>query len=186
MTGFDPHGPVPANATRRPLLRRILLAGVVVTVFGLAALVMGLIVVDSLGLTTAALAMVTSSLAIGIVVPTFLWVDRLEGEPARLLWFAVLWGALISTLGALLLSATGMQFVAGLHEDPLVVGAVVVAPVTEELLKGLGVALIFWRARREFDGVVDGIVYAGLVAAGFAFVENILYLGTAYAEAVPR
>lgn len=183
MTGFDPHGPVPANATRRPLLRRVLLTGVVVTVFGLAALVMGLIVVDSLGLSAAALAMVTSSLAIGIVVPTFLWVDRLEGEPARLLWFAFLWGALISTLGALLLSATGMQFVAGLHEDPMVVGAVVVAPVTEELLKGLGVALIFWRARREFDGVVDGIVYAGLVAAGFAFVENILYLGTAYAEA---
>ena len=31
--------------------------------------------------------------------------------------------------------------------------------------------------RREFDGVVDGVVYAGLVAAGFAFTENILYFG---------
>ncbi|HEY9411183.1 MAG TPA: PrsW family intramembrane metalloprotease, partial [Jiangellaceae bacterium] len=34
--------------------------------------------------------------------------------------------------------------------------------------------------RRELDGVVDGIVYAGMVAAGFAFVENILYLGRAF------
>jgi hypothetical protein len=36
--------------------------------------------------------------------------------------------------------------------------------------------------RREIDGIVDGIVYAGLVAAGFAFTENILYLGRAFAE----
>jgi len=41
--------------------------------------------------------------------------------------------------------------------------------------------LVWWR-RREFDGVVDGIVYAGLVAAGFAFTENILYFGRAFAS----
>jgi hypothetical protein len=33
---------------------------------------------------------------------------------------------------------------------------------------------------REFDGVVDGVVYAGIVAAGFAFTENILYFGRAF------
>ena len=33
--------------------------------------------------------------------------------------------------------------------------------------------------RREFDGVVDGIVYAGLAGVGFAFTENVLYLGRA-------
>ena len=56
------------------------------------------------------------------------------------------------------------------------------APVTEEVAKGLGVLLIFLAARREFNGVTDGIVYAGIVAAGFAFVENILYLGRSFAE----
>jgi protease PrsW len=30
------------------------------------------------------------------------------------------------------------------------------------------------------DGVLDGIVYAGIVGVGFAFTENILYLGGAY------
>ena len=43
------------------------------------------------------------------------------------------------------------------------------------------VGLLIFR-RREFDGIVDGIVYAGLVAAGFAFTENILYFGRAFAE----
>jgi protease PrsW len=43
------------------------------------------------------------------------------------------------------------------------------------------VGLLVFR-RREFDGLVDGIVYAGLVGAGFAFTENILYMGRAFAE----
>ncbi len=53
------------------------------------------------------------------------------------------------------------------------------APIVEEGAKGLFlVGLLIFR-RRELDGVVDGIVYAGLTAAGFAFTENILYLGRA-------
>ncbi|TQM96070.1 RsiW-degrading membrane proteinase PrsW (M82 family) [Ornithinimicrobium humiphilum] len=182
VLAFQPDAPVPPNATHRPRLRGFVVTGVVVTLFGLAALVMGLIVYDVIGLAAAGLAMLTASIAIGIVVPTFLWIDRLEAEPARLLWFAFLWGALISTLGAIVLNQLGVDFVAGLDQDPMVVGAVVLAPLTEEFAKGLGVLLIFWRARREFNGVTDGIVYAGLVAAGFAFVENILYLGQAYVE----
>jgi len=50
----------------------------------------------------------------------------------------------------------------------------------EELAKALGVLVVFFAARREFNGVVDGITYAGLVAIGFAFVEDILYLGRGY------
>ena len=110
---YHPTGPAPANATRRPMLRTVLLVGVVVTVFALAALVMGTVVYSSIGMTAAALAMATSAIALGIVVPTFLHVDRLEAEPARLLWFAFLWGALISTLGALVLNELGVAFVAG-------------------------------------------------------------------------
>jgi RsiW-degrading membrane proteinase PrsW (M82 family) len=43
------------------------------------------------------------------------------------------------------------------------------------------VGLLLFR-RREFDGIIDGIVYAGIVAAGFAFTENILYFGRAFGE----
>ena len=55
--------------------------------------------------------------------------------------------------------------------------AAVVAPITEEGAKGLFILLLLWFRRRVIDGVLDGIVYAGLVGVGFAFTENILYLG---------
>ena len=50
------------------------------------------------------------------------------------------------------------------------------APVTEEASKGLFLLLLLWWRRAELDGVLDGIVYAGMVGIGFAFTENILYL----------
>ena len=40
--------------------------------------------------------------------------------------------------------------------------------------------LLLWWRRAELDGVLDGIVYAGMVGIGFAFTENILYLAAAY------
>jgi len=39
--------------------------------------------------------------------------------------------------------------------------------------------LLLYR-RAELDGILDGIVYAGMVGIGFAFMENILYLSQAY------
>ena len=46
--------------------------------------------------------------------------------------------------------------------------------------KGLFILLLLWWRRAELDGVLDGIVYAGMVGVGFAFTENILYLAGAY------
>jgi RsiW-degrading membrane proteinase PrsW (M82 family) len=56
--------------------------------------------------------------------------------------------------------------------------AVVQAPVIEEAGKALGILVIFWVARRHFDGPIDGLVYAAWIAGGFAFTENILYFGS--------
>jgi hypothetical protein len=58
---------------------------------------------------------------------------------------------------------------------------VISAPVAEEALKGTFLVGLLYLRRREIDGVVDGAVYAGLVAAGFAFSENVLYFGRAFA-----
>ena len=58
--------------------------------------------------------------------------------------------------------------------------ATVVAPVTEEAAKGLFILLLLFYRRNELDGVLDGLVYAGMVGIGFAFTENILYLTSAY------
>ncbi|TXK19802.1 PrsW family intramembrane metalloprotease [Homoserinibacter sp. GY 40078] len=106
------------------------------------------------------------------------WIDRWEPEPRALLAFGFLWGAGVSIAVTLLIDV-GIQLAAyasGTDPDASdLLGGIVQAPVVEETAKGLGVLLIFLVARRFFDGPVDGIVYAAVVAAGFAFTENILY-----------
>jgi protease PrsW len=117
------------------------------------------------------------------VVAAFLWVDRWEPEPPKLLLAAFLWGAGISVLGAALVNDAVTGF--GEHEFGTGGGdwaaAVISAPVAEEALKGTFLVGLLYLRRREIDGVVDGAVYAGLVAAGFAFSENVLYFGRAFA-----
>jgi hypothetical protein len=50
------------------------------------------------------------------------------------------------------------------------------APIVEEVLKACALVGIFVWARREFDGVLDGIIYGALVGLGFSMSENTLYL----------
>lgn len=110
-------------------------------------------------------------------------VDHWEPEPRGLLAFAVGWGAIAAVaiaLGVDLLITTMF----GPADTPAreAFMAVVQAPIVEEVAKGLGVLLIFAVARRAFDGPIDGIVYGGLVGAGFAFTENIQYFAISYIE----
>ena len=116
-----------------------------------------------------------------VVVPALLWLDRFEAEPTALLLFAFGWGAAVATLIAVLVNSTSIALLKASGGD-VTVGAVVIAPIVEETCKGLAVLLVFLYRRREFDGVVDGIVYAGMAGIGFAFTENVLYLGRALAD----
>ena len=61
-------------------------------------------------------------------------------------------------------------------------GAALVAPVNEELYKGAGLVLIYLMARREFDGVMDGLVYGAMIGLGFQVMENVQYFMFAAAE----
>jgi RsiW-degrading membrane proteinase PrsW (M82 family) len=114
-------------------------------------------------------------------VPALLWLDRFEAEPTALLLFAFGWGAAVATLIAILVNSTSIALLKA-SGGSVTVGAVVVAPIVEETCKGLAVLLVFLYRRGEFDGVVDGIVYAGMAGIGFAFTENVLYLGRALAD----
>jgi RsiW-degrading membrane proteinase PrsW (M82 family) len=98
------------------------------------------------------------------------------------LWFALLWGGGVSILAAAVFNQLGADYFFGVTADAdlaFQLTASFVAPVVEETAKGVGVLLIFLARRRYFDGPVDGVVYAATVAAGFAFVENVLYFGQA-------
>ena len=129
---------------------------------------------------TGALGLITGAVLAAIpvfpVVATFLWLDRYEAEPTSLLVLAFAWGAGFATFGALVINTASMVAIKAAGGD-VTTTAVFVAPFVEEAFKGGAIVLILVLRRREFDGVVDGIVYAGMSGIGFAFVENVLYLG---------
>lgn len=113
------------------------------------------------------------------------WLDRYEKEPVPLLGGVFGWGAVIAILGALALQLSlnqGIRMLTGSQALEEIVGASLFAPITEELLKGLAVLGIFLLFPHEFDSILDGIVYAGIAALGFAATEDVLYYFSSYLE----
>ena len=125
---------------------------------------------------TMVMATVLATVPVGPLVACYLWLDRYEPEPRRLLAAGLLWGGFVATAVAIILEGIGGLFV-GISNDT---SLAIVAPITEEATKGAFLLLLLWWRRAELDGVLDGLVYAGMVGIGFAFVENILYLAAAY------
>ncbi|PKW27067.1 PrsW family intramembrane metalloprotease [Phycicoccus duodecadis] len=172
------------DPTTRSALRSWVLTGVAGVGFLVAALVVSAYLGATFGVQTALLALAVAVIPLGIVLPTFVWLDRFESEPTRYLVGAFLWGALVAAIVAALFNTSAILVLQN-TTDPtaaLTTTAVLVAPVVEEALKGALVLLVWLVLRREFDGVTDGMVYAGVCAAGFAFTENIQYLAQAYTE----
>ena len=112
--------------------------------------------------------------------------DRLDPEPMFMLVMAFLWGAGTSTIISLILEALGFAALQpGLGDYSDAAGAVILAPVIEETMKGLILFGIFWFRRREIDGITDGIVYAATTALGFAAAENIVYYISSASDGAP-
>ncbi|MFL6174611.1 MAG: PrsW family intramembrane metalloprotease [Marmoricola sp.] len=140
------------------------------------AAVMALVLLASGAPDALAIGLVLAAIPVGPVIGCYLWLDRYEPEPRSLLLLALGWGAFVATSGAIFLQAFD-SFAFGPTEATQ---SVLVAPVTEEAAKGLFIVLLLLYRRAELDGILDGIVYAGMVGIGFAFMENILYLTQAY------
>lgn len=106
--------------------------------------------------------------------------DRYDPEPAYALLMALAWGGVAACgFSALVNSAVSAGIGGSVGEA---VGAVVSAPIVEEASKGILLLGFFYFLRREFDGVVDGIIYASFCAIGFAAVENVIYYARAGLE----
>lgn len=193
MTSLQPPheapGVTPAAYRRRALHQRRRVLGPVIglVLLGICGLLMVGVLLGNLGGGAVLVGAICAMVPVGPVVWAFLWMDRWEPEPPRMLLIAFLWGACFAALAALVINtsvAVAVSLVLGSGAET--VSAVFVAPFVEEGLKGLFLLLLFWFRRREFDGILDGVVYAGLVAAGFAFSENVLYLGKAFAEGAEK
>ena len=143
---------------------------VLAIVAGLVALFLGLLVLLLIGIETGPIALLLGLLTATIPVPLYIalvfWIDRYEAEPLWMLATAFFWGALIATFFAFLLNTgtgLGVAILAG-EEAGEAFSAVISAPIVEESGKALILFIFFFWKKDEFDGVVDGIVYASMSA----------------------
>jgi RsiW-degrading membrane proteinase PrsW (M82 family) len=155
--------------------RVVLLVGVVLFI-GLCALALLVIVGINIGVVPLLVGIAAAILPVPLLVYAFLWLDRYDPEPVKYLVFCFTWGAGVATFIAFLVN-TGAGWLFDKYDQSENLVAVLVAPFIEESMKAAGPLLLFLVRRKAFSGIIDAIVYCGLSAAGFAFVENILYLG---------
>ncbi len=166
----------PLPSPQRPRLLTTLVWVAVCVVVAACTLLSVLAITTETGWLGLVTGVVLAAIPVFPVIATFLWLDRFEAEPTSLLVLAFAWGGGVATFGALVINTASVLAIKSSGGD-VTVAAVLVAPVVEETLKGLAVVVVLLLRRNEFDGVVDGIVYAGMAGIGFAFVENVLYLG---------
>ncbi|HYP92074.1 MAG TPA: PrsW family intramembrane metalloprotease, partial [Mycobacterium sp.] len=166
---------------RPPFQRRIRKVGAPLAVIIVLGTVAGLIVIalTALNPVGTAIGFVLSSVAMTVVVLAYLWLDRWEPEPPRLLVLAFLWGA---TVAVVIASTIQIYAESVINPGGTVtvswVSVVIGAPLTEEAAKGLFLLLMMTGLRRnELNSLTDCLVYAGLTGAGFAWLEDILYIG---------
>ncbi|MEU1228034.1 PrsW family intramembrane metalloprotease [Streptomyces sp. NPDC005828] len=164
---------------------RLVRAITVVTLLALCALVILALVREQTGTRGFLVGLGLAVLPVPLLMSAFRWLDRVEPGPWKNMLFAFAWGAFAAALVAILANSFAVHWIATATADPDSadnLGATVIAPVVEESAKAAAILLLFLFRRRDFGGLVDGVVVAGFTATGFAFTENILYLGNAFGE----
>ncbi|HIY65382.1 MAG TPA: PrsW family intramembrane metalloprotease [Candidatus Agrococcus pullicola] len=162
----------------------------ILTIVFLAALALATpVVVFILALSTEFSPVVQMFTSVIALVPLafVVWVLHIMGrwEPVPLLikLSSALWGgigAVLMTLGiglVLEFMLVGLGVITT-EEGLAFYGTVIQAPIVEELAKAIPLLFLFLFMRKQIDGPIDGMVIAGLSAAGFAYTENILYFSS--------
>jgi len=163
--------------------RRSVRYGALITLLAISGLVILALVREQTGTEGFLVGLGLAVFPVPLLIAAFRWLDRVEPGPWRNLLFAFAWGACAAALIAIVANSFATKWIATATADPSsadTLGATVIAPIVEESAKAAAVLLIFLFRRRDFTGIVDGVVIAGVTATGFAFTENILYLGTAF------
>jgi RsiW-degrading membrane proteinase PrsW (M82 family) len=164
-----------------PILKKVRKVGAPLGVLILLGTIAGLIIIalTAFNPVGTGIGFALSSVAMTVVVLAYLWLDRWEPEPRRLLILAFLWGASVAVIVASILQLVAEAVInPGATESVSPITIVLGAPLTEEAAKGLFLLLMMTgRRRNELNSLTDCLVYAGLVGAGFAWLEDILYIG---------
>jgi len=129
---------------------------------------------------TLVIALAISLITAGAIFILINFINRFEPKPLFLCLAAFLWGAVIAApLAFFLESSINLLEPSVLGQRASEIGAFALQSfnpgIVEESSKGLGLLLLFFVRRDEFDNVIDGIVYGILIGAGFTVVENFWY-----------
>lgn len=161
--------------------------GIGITLFAIAflMLIVAALMFLSVGIGPAIVAAIVAFVPAVLYLLPIIWLDRYDPEPVWLLGLAFAWGALVAVVVSFIIN-TIFGVAVGVAISPEIgeaAGAVMSAPIFEEGSKGLGLVVLLVFFRRYFDDILDGIVFAGVIALGFATVENVLYYGRAIGQA---
>ncbi len=158
--------------------------GIAITIFAIVfmSLIVMLLMFASVGIVPAVIAAVVAFIPAALYLLPLIWLDRYDPEPIWLLSLAFAWGGLVAVIASFVVNTVigAVTYQVTQSADAATfVGAVISAPIFEEASKGLGLLVLLIFFRRYFDDILDGIVFAGVIALGFATVENVLYYGRA-------
>lgn len=122
------------------------------------------------------------SLAGAIFLPlvyfTIIWYfnEMFEKKPMRFFAAAFFWG-MVAALFALIVNSYGLAWLrsAGVVDAMLLgfIATAALAPISEELLKGLGLLGLF--GHHEYNDTFNGLLLGFSVGLGFSFIENWFY-----------
>ena len=164
--------------SRRKTIKWLLLISAILVGLLLLALILAATSLE-VGIAALFVGMIAATLPVPLYTALILWLDRFEHEPRYLVFACFLWGATASIFIAMLVNTT-VQITAGRFAS-----TVISAPIIEEIAKAVVIFAIFFVKRDEFNGILDGIIYAAITALGFALVENFSYYGRAFAGIFP-
>jgi len=180
--GLPPRAPAVIRSSGHQSALKIILAVFAIMIAALLGLVVLLLIGAETGLVQLIIGLICATLPVPIYVMLLLWIDRYESEPLWMLATVFFWGALVAVFVAFIFN-TSFSIMAAVATNSKEIGenfgAVISAPIVEESAKAFILVVLFLWKKDEFDGIVDGIVYAGMVGLGFAMTENILYYGRA-------
>ena len=108
--------------------------GSIIALSTVAALILGLLTAVNPGGT--ALGLVLSTTAMALVLLCYLWLDRWEPEPPRLLIMAFLWGSSVAVLLSVAVETVIERTVGDGGDQPAFATVAIGAPLVEEAAKG--------------------------------------------------
>lgn len=125
-----------------------------------------------------------------------LWLNQSAQVPARRLALCLAWGSCAATAVAVLANGWAGEYLTAVQGSArgATLGSDFATPLIEESAKGAVLLLTMLplrhrlradpplRARSRHRVVATGIVLSALTAGGFAFTENVLYLGRAFTD----